>query len=138
MSRRFSFELVKNAIEILTADKIADETRLKRAIVYKWGESPEDFDAEDPDIFFSTGSGKTNPLDRTGEILSLLAAEEAPEAGALLVEIIDWLCAKARGAFISDEQLAAIEQLCAALKSPKAQPRQSVHRRMPTRKTGTR
>ena len=84
-----SYEVLRDAAEIVGVKVLARELRLSPALVYKWCEAPDDEDAEN--------SGTRNPLDRLCEIVKL-----THHTG-----VVSWLCHEAGGFFVKNPRLRA-------------------------------
>lgn len=109
--RRPSYEILEDLIERVGAKAFAYSIRVNQSLVYKWKEKPENAE----DLFGAAANGRSNPLDRTQDILRIAVTEGHHE---LAVEIIDWLARELGGAFVSGEDIAAISKVASTLVSP--------------------
>jgi hypothetical protein len=79
-----SHEVLKRALRKTTPKAVAAELGVSLSLVYKWTEKPGD-----------DGTGSRNPLDRLLQIIEL-----SGDTG-----IVDWLCRRQGGHFVSDPDL---------------------------------
>lgn len=83
-----SHELLREVFQTRGAKKVAEATGLSASIIYKWAEPPAEKGG---------GSGTANPLDRV----------EALIRGTEDERIMQWLCVRSGGFFVSNPQAAA-------------------------------
>jgi hypothetical protein len=82
-----SFEVIRRAVDIVGAKKVAVRLKVSTSLVYKWCQPSKSEDNLD-------ASGAVNPLDR---VAGLWACTED-------VHPIDWLCRRAGGTFVPDPE----------------------------------
>lgn len=79
-----SFEVLRDAADVVGVKALAAELRLSPALVYKWC---QDSDPNDPDA-----SGARNPLDRLADIVRVTGS----------TEVVNWLCQQAGGFLVAN------------------------------------
>ena len=79
-----SYEVLRDAADVVGVKALAAELRLSPALVYKWC---QDSSADDPDA-----SGARNPLDRLADIVRVTGS----------TEVVNWLCQQTDGFLVQN------------------------------------
>ena len=82
-----SHEIIKKCFEKRSPKEISAELGVSLSLLYKWAEEPQQ----------DGGSGATNPLDRTAQLIRLTGEED----------ILHWLCLQGKGYFVPEPKLKA-------------------------------
>lgn len=80
-----SHEIIKKCFQARSPKEISAELGVSLSLLYKWAEEPQG----------DGGSGATNPLDRTAQLIRLTREED----------ILHWLCQQGGGYFIHEPKL---------------------------------
>ncbi len=79
-----SYEVLRDAAEVVGVKALAGELKISPALVYKWCQPSDPHDPE--------ASGARNPLDRLSEIVRVTGS----------MDVVNWACQQADGFFVTN------------------------------------
>lgn len=103
MTRRPSYEILRDLIRRVTAKQFHHQTRISISLAYKWEKDPEELE----ELYGSDNTAR-NPVDRTEDIIRCAITEGHHD---LAIEIMDGLARQFGGAYVSGNEIDAIKRV---------------------------